>query len=98
MTPPSHDPLAAFLGIAWADAHHAGCLQAAGTANRACLQLAHTPKTIDAWGTTLRTRFHGHPVAVCLELDTGPLVSALRTADFLVLFPSNPLMLARSRE
>jgi transposase len=98
MTQPSHDTLAAFIGIDWADAKHDGCLQAAGTAKRECFQLEHTPEAIDAWGTTLRTRFHGQPVAVCLELDKGPLVSALRKYDFLVLFPSNPLTLARYRE
>jgi transposase len=98
MTQPSHDTFAAFIGIDWADATHDGCLQAAGTAKREGLQLEHTPEAIDAWVTTLRTRFHGQPVAVCLELDKGPLVSALRTYDFLVLFPSNPLTLARSRE
>src|SRR5215831_9880605 len=98
MTPPSHDTLAAFIGIDWADARHNGCLQAAGTAKRECFQLEHTPEAIDAWVTTLRTRFHGHPVAVCLELDKGPLVSALRKYDFLVLFPINPLTLARYRE
>jgi transposase len=62
------------------------------------VQLEHTPEAIDAWGTTLRTRFHGQPVAVCLARDKGPLVSALRTYDFLVLFPINPLTLARYRE
>jgi len=98
MTQPSHDTFAAFIGIDWADATHDGCLQAAGTAKREGLQLEHTPEAIDAWVTTLRTRFHGQPVAVCLELDKGHLVSALRTYDFLVLFPSNPLTLARSRE
>ena len=45
------------------------------------------PEAIDAWVTTLRTRFNGQPVAVCLELNKGPLVSALRKYDFLVLFP-----------
>src|ERR671936_1310906 len=98
MTQPSHDTFAAFIGIDWADAKHEGCLQAAGTAKRECFQLEHTPEAIDAWGTTLRTRFHGQPIAVCLELNKGPLVSALRKYDFLVLFPINPLMLARYRE
>src|SRR2546425_79432 len=98
MTPPSHDTFAAFIGIDWADAKHDGCLQAAGTAKRECFQLEHTPEAIDAWVTTLRTRFHGQPLAVCLELDKGPLVSALRKYDFLVLFPINPLTLARYRE
>src|SRR5215831_17427947 len=98
MTPPSHDTFAAFIGSDWADAQHEGCLQAAGTAKRECFQLEHTPEAIDAWVTTLRTRFHGQPLAVCLELDKGPLVSALRKYDFLVLFPLNPLTLARYRE
>ena len=98
MTPTSHDTFAAFVGIDWADAKHDICLQAAGTAKRECLQLEHTPEAIDAWVTTLRTRFHGHPVAICLELNKGPLVFALRKYDFLVLFPLNPLTLARYRE
>src|SRR5437870_607658 len=98
MTQPSHDTFAAFIGIDWADAKHDGCLQAAGTAKREYFQLEHTPEAIDAWVTTLRTRFNGQPVAVCLELTKGPLVSALRTYDFLVLFPLNPLTLARYRE
>jgi transposase len=98
MTPTSHDTFAAFVGLDWADAQHEGCLQAAGSAQREYFQLAHTPEAIDAWVTTLRTRFHGHPVALCLELTKGPLVSALRKYDFLVLFPINPLTLARYRE
>ena len=74
------------------------CLQAAGTAKRESFQLDHTPEAIDAWVTTLRTRCSGQPVAVCLELTKGPLVSALRQDDFLILFPLNPLTLARYRE
>jgi transposase len=98
MTPTSHDTFAAFVGIDWADAKHDGCLQPAGSAQREYFQLEHTPEAIDAWVTTLRTRFHGQPVAICLELNKGPLVSALRKYDFLVLFPINPLTLARYRE
>jgi transposase len=98
MTQTSHDTFAACIGIDWADAKHDICLQAAGTAKRESLQLDHTPEAIDAWVTTLRTRCSGPPVAVCLALTKGPLVSALRTDDFLVLFPINPLTLARYRE
>src|SRR5712691_3930477 len=98
MTPTSHDTFAAFVGIDWADAQHEGCLQAAGSTQREYFQLAHTPEATDTWVTTLRTRFHGQPVALCLELTKGPLVSALRKYDFLVLFPINPLTLARYRE
>src|SRR5512132_1491825 len=98
MTPNSHDVFAAFVGIDWADAKHDGCLQAAGSAKRERFQLEHTPEAIDAWVTTLRTRFNGQPVAICLELNKGPLVFALRKYDFLILFPLNPLTLARYRE
>jgi transposase len=98
MTQSAPDTFAAFVGIDWADAKHDVCLQAAGSSKRECFQLEHTPEAIDAWVTTLRTRFNGHPVAVCLELNKGPLVFALRKYDFLILFPLNPLTLARYRE
>ena len=98
MTHGAHEAFAAFVGIDWADAKHDVCLQTADSTKRACFQLEHTPEAIDAWVTTLRTRFHGQPVAICLELNKGPLVSALRKYDFLVLFPLNLLTLARYRE
>jgi transposase len=98
MTQSAPDTFAAFVGIDWADAKHDVCLQAAGSSKRECFQLEHTPEAIDAWVTTLRTRFNGHLVAVCLELTKGPLVFALRKYDFLILFPLNPLTLARYRE
>src|SRR5215813_11043095 len=94
----TQEEFAALVGLDWADAKHDVCIQATGTARREFLSFEHRPEAIDAWVTTLRTRFHGHPVAVCLELDKGPLVSALRKYDFLILFPLNPLTLARYRE
>jgi transposase len=93
----AHDTFAAFIGIDWADATHDMCLQPAGSAQQECLQLEHTPEAIDAWGTTLRTRFHGQPVAICLELNKGPIVSALHQDAFVVLFPLKPLTRVRYR-
>ena len=98
MKPQVSEACAAFIGLDWADAKHDVCLQAAGTAPREFLSLEHSPEEIDAWVQTLRTRFHGQPVAVCLELNKGPIVSALRTYEFLVLFPVNPLTVAKYRE
>src|ERR671925_816008 len=92
------EAFAAFVGLDWADAQHDVCLQAAGTAQREFLSLDHSPEEINAWVQTLRTRFNGQPVAVCLELNKGPIVSALRNDDFLVLFPVNPLTVAKYRE
>jgi transposase len=48
--------------------------------------------------TTLRTRFGGRKVAVCLEQSRGPLIFALLKYDFLVLYPINPATLSRYRE
>ena len=94
----THEEFAAFIGLDWADSKHDVCLQAAGSAKRECCILTHTPEAIDTWVSTLRTRFNGHPIAVCLELNKGPIVSALRKYDFLGLFPVHPLTLARYRE
>jgi transposase len=62
------------------------------------MRLEHKPETIDEWACTIRKRFEGRPVAVGLELNKGPLVYALRQDAFLVLFPINPLTLAKYRE
>jgi len=94
----THEACAAFVGLDWADATHDGCLQATGSATREHFVLEHTPEAIEAWVCALRQRFAGKPIAVCLELNKGPMVFALRTYDFLVLFPVNPLTLARYRE
>jgi Transposase len=88
---------AAFVGLDWAEAKHDVCLQAAGTAPRELLSLEHRPEEMNAWGQTLRTCCNGPPVAVCLELTQGPIVSARRTSDFLVLFPVKPLTVATYR-
>jgi transposase len=93
-----HAEFAALVGLDWADAKHDVCLHVTGTARREFLSFEHRPEAIDAWVQTLRTRFSGRPVAVCLELNKGPIVSALRQYDFLVLFPVNPLTVARYRE
>jgi transposase len=93
----THEAFAAFVGIDWADRKHDVCLQAAGTAHRECFSLTPTPEALDAWVSTWRARFNGQPIAIGLARTKGPLVSALRTYDFLVLFPLTPLTLARYR-
>jgi hypothetical protein len=92
------EAVAAFLGLDWAAAKHESWLQAAGSDSRAFLVREHSPEALDAWVQTLRPRFHGQPVAVCLALNTGPLVSALRHSAFLGLFPVHPFTLAKDRE
>ncbi len=98
MQPEAPEAFAAFVGLDWADAKHDVCLQAAGSAQREHRSLDHTPEAIDAWVCSLQKRCEGQPIAIGLELNKGPIVFALRKYHFLVLFPVNPLTLARYRE
>jgi len=92
------DDFAAFVGLDWANAKHDVCLQAADTNRREACVLQHKPEAIEEWVSALRQRFQGKPIAIALELDKGPIVAALQKYDGLVLFPINPLTLARYRE
>jgi hypothetical protein len=93
-----HNHFAAFVGIDWADKKHDVCIGVPGVDERERLILPHSPRAIQAWAEQLRERFGGAPVAVCLELAQGPIVSALLEHDFFVLFPVRPSMLAGYRK
>src|SRR5450759_1365659 len=95
--PLSDRPFTAHVGIDWADAKHDVCLQAADSEQREFDRFAHQVGSIDQWAKSLHQRFGG-PIAVALELAKGPIVYALQKYDFLVLFPINPLTLAKHRE
>lgn len=94
----NEEQFAAFIGIDWADSKHDLCLRKSGSHHCESSILTHTPEAIEAWANALRRRFGGKPVAICLELNKGPLVYALSKYDFMVLFPVNPLTVARFRE
>ena len=98
MKPSIETMFAAFIGIDWADTKHDVCLQQAGSDQRERSVLAHRPEAIEHWALSLRERFAGRPIAVCLEIAKGPLVHALQRYSFLVLFPVNPTTLAKYRE
>lgn len=89
---------AALIGIDWGDRKHDICLVPADSDEVEHLVLEHRPGAIDAWARSLARRFGGKPLAVCLECDKGPIVSALLEHDIFVLFPVNPLALSRYRK
>ena len=89
---------AAFIGIDWADRKHDLCLQAAGSSKREFDELPHRPERIAQWAQALRERSAGRAIALCVELNKGPLIYALQPYDFIVLYPVNPTTLAKYRE
>ncbi len=86
----------AYVGIDWAAAKHDICVQAADGGAREFACISSQPEGIEVWAQALYQRFGG-PIAVALELCKGPIVSALQKYDFFVLYPINPLQLARYR-
>src|SRR5215211_738373 len=89
---------AALIGIDWADAKHDVCLLDCASGRREAAVIKHTPEELDQWADSLRRRYAGQQVAVCLEQSRGPLIYALLKYDFLTLYPVNPRTLARFRE
>ena len=89
---------AAYIGIDWSDSKHDLCLVDAMTGQKESHVISHTPEALQEWATSLRTRFNGEKIAVCLEQTRGPLIFALLKYDFLMLYPINPTTLAKYRK
>jgi transposase len=89
---------AAFAAIDWADQKHDWKLCDAATGQCTQGQIKSTPEEIDDWCASLRQRFNGRPVAVCLEQARGPLIYQLIKHSHLVLYPINPATSASFRQ
>jgi transposase len=87
----------AFIGIDWADTKHDICVQAANVDAREFSVIPHKVEDIEQWAQAMYARFGG-PIAVAVELSKGPIVYALQKFDFFVIFPINPLTLAKYRQ
>ena len=88
----------AYVGIDWGDRKHDFCLHDPDSGQREFGTIKHTPEMIEEWVRSIQKRFSGGPIAVCLEISKGPLVSALERYNFLVIFPVNPTTLAKYRQ
>lgn len=97
MKPLATQRFTAFVGIDWADTKHDICLQAGIDAPREFACIPHKVPDIEQWAQSLHQRFGG-PIAVAIELAKGPIVYALQRFPFLVLYPINPLTLAKYRQ
>lgn len=98
MIAPDQLPLAARIGLDWADGHHDLALLPAGSDQVERIRIAHTPEALREFLGQLQCRFDGQPVGVCLEKCRGAIIHALLEYGFVRLFPVNPLTLSRFRE
>lgn len=89
---------AALVAIDWADKQHAISLYDQTTGQREQTIVKHTPQALQEWALSLRQRFAGQPIAVCLEQSRGPLIYALLQYEFFTLYPVNPATLAKFRQ
>ncbi len=93
----SEKTFAAYIGLDWADAKHDYCLRSATSEKVEYGKMEHTPALIDQWVMSLKERFSGQPIALCLELKSGPIVSCLLKYDFMCLYFVSPQGLANYR-
>ena len=72
-----HEPFAALSGIDWSDRQHDLCFVNPATGNRELSVISHTPEARNEWARSLRARFGGARVAICLEQSRGSLIYAV---------------------
>ena len=89
---------AAYIGIDWADQKHDISLSASTDSQAEYTRIASTPEALSEWTSLLRQRFPEGKIAVCLEQSRGSLIYHLMLYDFIVLYPVNPMTLARYRK
>jgi transposase len=80
----------ATIGLDWADKKHDLWVRPADGSKSQHVQLEHTAEAIHEWVAKLRERFPNGSVAIAVETSRGPVLSALRAYDFIVIFAVNP--------
>jgi Transposase len=93
-------PIAAFVGIDWADQKHAMVLRAATSdARRQHRCIASDPAALAEWVLEVQERFASQGrILVCLEQSRGALIHFFMGYECLELYPINPKQLASYRE
>jgi transposase len=91
-------PYAAFIGLDKSDRKINVSLQRNGESEIERSLIKGSAEALHAWVATLCAQFPHQQVAICLEQPASGLIHALMGYDFIVLFPINPVTLARYRE
>ena len=88
---------AAFVAIDWADTEHVWSVQPGSGQQRESGRVDHTPESVEAWITSVISRFHHQPIAIALEQCRGALVFMLSKYAELHLYPIHPRAAAQFR-
>ncbi len=91
-------PYAAFIGLDKSDKKINLSLERAGQSKIERSIIPGGAEALHAWVAALCATFPRQRVAICLEQPASGLIHALMGYDFMVLFPINPVTLARYRE
>ncbi|NKB72773.1 MAG: transposase [Candidatus Latescibacteria bacterium] len=89
---------AAFIGLDWADQHHAYCLGEVGMDRVEVGLLDAQPEAMAVWLHQLQHRFKGRKIALCLEQSKGALIYQLMSVECIDIYPINPKALANFRK
>ena len=93
------EPIAAFIGIDWADEKHDIALRAAEPeAKVERTKIANQPEALSDWVLALRERFKQGKILICLEQSRGALMHFLMGYDCFELYPINPNQLDNYRK
>jgi hypothetical protein len=68
-----HEPFAALIGPDWSDRKHDLCLVDTTSGSRELSVIRHTPAALNEWARSVRSRFNGAKIALCLEQSRGSL-------------------------
>ncbi|MGH7218847.1 MAG: IS110 family transposase [Nitrospiraceae bacterium] len=89
-------PVAAWIGLDWADHQHALSLQDSQGGRVEHYQVEHSQ--LGQWVAGLQARWPGRTIALALEQSRGAVLYTLMGFPFLQIYPINPKSLARFRE
>lgn len=89
---------AAFVGWDWADREHEISLREGGQSRIEQSQVQGTPEALHEWAASMRERFGGAKVAVCIETSRGAVIWALMGYEHIDLYPVNPKSAASFRD
>src|ERR1700737_5344634 len=98
--PKEERPIAAFVGIDWADQKHDIAFRATSSQGKLeRYQIESQPEALNDWVLQMRERFGSQgKILICLEQSRGALIHFLMGFDSFELYPINPKQLDNYRK